>query len=108
VVISTDTALFTTTVAYLVTEPAAFEATNTYSRVTAGVTILDPLASTVPIPSLIQTSVASDVVQARVDDWPSVIGLGVALKVAVGNGLTVTVTLLVAWGPALMSVAVIV
>ena len=50
-----------------------------------GITFLEPLGSTLPMPSMV-TSVAKSVVQVRVEACPAMMVLGFAVSVAVGAG----------------------
>ena len=50
-----------------------------------GVTFIEPLGSTLPMPSML-TSVAKSVVQVRVEAWPAMMVLGFAVSMAVGAG----------------------
>ena len=73
-----------------------------------GVTLTLPPASgvTAPTPWSIEALVASLVVHVSVADWPDVIAIGLAVRVAVGQPLIVTVTVAVAAVVPLAPVAV--
>ncbi len=68
----------------------------------AGVTVIDPLVGCVPMPLSIETEVAFEVDQVRVELCPDAIEVGFALKLIVGAGVpepTVTVAVAVAVPP---------
>ena len=64
--------------------------------VTAGDTLMLPLAATVPMPWLMLTVVASDELHVRVEVPPLKIVIGLADMLTVGSWFTVTVALWVA------------
>jgi len=98
--------LLTVTVALLLTDPKALVAVITYVVVAVGITDVDPLVPTDPIPGLIVNAVALVDVQERIDDEPSAIDAGLALSDTVGRLFTVTVTLLVTEPDTLLAVRV--
>jgi hypothetical protein len=98
----------TVTVAVAVALPAAFVAVSTYVVVPDGVTERF-VPVTAPMPGSMETLVASDTVQARVELCPGAMAPGVAVKeemVGSGAAATVTVAVAVALPPALVAVSV--
>ena len=82
----------TVTVAVFVVVPPGPFAVSVYVVVDVGLTPTDPLSAWLPTPLSIETVVAFVVVQVSVDDWPLMIDVGDAEKVAVGAAApTVTV-----------------
>ena len=63
--------------------------------VAVGDTLRVPDAATVPMPWLMVTDVAFDVVHVSVEDWPELIVVGDADSEAVGSDPTVTVAVAV-------------
>ena len=70
----------TTTVVTHVALPPGPVTVSVYVVVTFGETLIDPLSGTLPIPRLIDAEVALFEVQVSVDDPPTVIVEGLALK----------------------------
>src|SRR5271165_4744502 len=65
--------------------PLSFLATSRYVVDSLGVTFIEPLGSTFPIPSML-TSLAKSVFQVSVEAWPATIAFGLAVSIAVGAG----------------------
>jgi len=87
--------------------PPAPLAVSVYVVVAVGDTGAEPESGREPRPLSIVTVVAFVVVHVRVDDWPAMIAVGFAVKLAVGAGLvTVTVTCFVVVPPAPVAVSV--
>ena len=94
-------------VTVLVTVPPALLAVIVYVAVTEGETVVELEAATAPIPLSIETLVAPVVVQDRVEDWPTRIVVGLAVKLTVGGrGVTVSVAVLVIVPPGPIAVSV--
>src|ERR1035438_916766 len=70
----------TVTVAVAVTLPAGATAVKVYVVVVAGVTVVEPVAATLPTPLLMETLVAHGTIQVNCELWPAAIVLGVASK----------------------------
>ena len=86
--------LFTVTVAVAVLSPLILVAVSVYVVVTEGVTVVEPSTATVPSPWSMLAESASVVAQERVDESPSVIVVGDAVKESItGSVFTVTVAL---------------
>jgi hypothetical protein len=97
---------FTVTVTLAESVPPRPVTLIVYVVVTAGVTEVDELTSTLPMPlSILAVSALVDV-HVRVVDVPSLMGFGAAEMLTVGFGYTVTVTLSVALPNALVAVIV--
>src|SRR5271157_3150140 len=65
--------------------PLSFFATSRYVVDSLGVTFMEPLGSTLPMPSML-TSLAKSVFQVSVEACPAEIALGFAVSMAVGAG----------------------
>jgi hypothetical protein len=78
----------------LAVEPAVLEAVSVYVAVADGVTVVDPVAATAPMPGVRLTLVAFDVDQENVTDWPLVTMVWLAVKELMTGAepLTVNVT----------------
>src|SRR5258708_4458979 len=70
----------TVTVVVAVTLPDGPTAVKVYVVVAVGVTVVEPVAATLPIPLLIETLVAPCTIQVSVELWPAAMLLGVASK----------------------------
>src|SRR5664280_2131039 len=77
---ATTTAGFTVTVAVAVILPAGATAVRVYVVVVAGVTVVEPVAATLPTPLSMETLVAPCTNQVNVELWPALIVLGLASK----------------------------
>src|ERR1039458_1810463 len=74
------TAGLTVTVAVAVTLPAGATAVRVYVVVVAGVTVVEPVAATLPTPLSMETLVAPCTNQVNVELWPAEMVLGLASK----------------------------
>ena len=70
----------TVTVALAVELPDGLTAVKVYVVVAAGLTVLEPVSPTVPMPLSIETLVAPCTSQVRVELWPGKMLFGVASK----------------------------
>src|ERR1035438_1035128 len=70
----------TVTVAVAVTLPAGATAVKVYVVVVAGVTVVEPVAATLPTPLSMEMLVAPCTTQVNVELWPAVIVVGLASK----------------------------
>src|ERR1035441_2546473 len=70
----------TVTVAVAVILPAGATAVRVYVVVVAGVTVVEPVAATLPTPLSMETLVAPCTNQVNVELWPALIVLGLASK----------------------------
>src|SRR5262252_740285 len=68
----------TVTVAVAVTLPVGPVAVRVYVVVVVGLTVVEPVAATLPIPLLMLTCVAPCTTHVRVELWPAAIWFGVA------------------------------
>ena len=95
------------TVAVFVTVPPGPVAVSVYVVVEAGLTLAVPDAGLLPTPLSIEIDVALVLDQASVEDWPALIDVGDAEKVAVGAGcVTVTKAVFVVVPPGPVAVSV--
>lgn len=88
----------TVTVAVFVVVPPGPVAVSVYVVVEAGLTLVFPETGLLPTPLSMETVVAFVVDHVSVDDWPAMIDVGDAEKVAVGAGVEFTVTVVCADG----------